>query len=299
MEIDARFPTKLNTVYDAPESFRSALVESLPPSEPIRLLVHAPAFATADEKSPATVLAVANNGWLMVSETEDGSAALQKSDFSDTLFLELTSILLLGQLRIAFSAVDTSRSVAIKFDAAEDELYREAIDLMLAGIDPALTGAANKDHIQAQEFRDWPMKVRNEAQRYCPKGQRLLAAVEWRAIFGSSQQQLAPAGALLFTERELVVISDEQNAAAERPQETHSAEEPKETLGGIITFVPRVRLADFHVSHQESFAVLALHLHAAHGEEKLEVIFPSDDENAVSRAMEQMLVPPGAANQTS
>jgi hypothetical protein len=293
MEIDTRFPTKLNTVNDAPESFRSALAESLAPSEPIRLLVHAPAFATGDEKSPATVLAVANNGWLVVSETEDGSATLQKSDFSDTLFLELTSILLLGQLRIAFAAEDTSRSVAIKFDTAEDELYREAIDLMLAGIDPALTGVAKKDQIRAQVFRDWPMKVRNEAQRYCPKGQRLLAAVEWRAIFGSSQEQLAPAGALLITERELVMISDEQNAAGERPLGTPSAEEPKETIGGIITFVPRVRLADFQVSHQESFDVLALQLHAAHGGEKLEIIFPSDDETAVSRAMQQMLLLPG------
>lgn len=298
MEIDTRFPTKLNTVYDAPESFRGALVESLGPSEPIRLLVHAPAFATADEKSPATVLAVANNGWLVVSETEDGSASLQKSDFSDTLFLELTAILLLGQLRIAFGAAGTSRSVAIKFDGAEDELYREAIDLILAGIDPALTAAANKDHIQDQVFRDWPMKFRNEAQRYCPKGQRLLAAVEWRAIFGSSQQQLAPAGALLITERALVVISDEQNAAAERPPETPSAEEPKETLGGIITFIPRVRLAEFHVSHHESFDVLALRLRAAHGEEKLEVKFPSDDEKAVSRAVEQMLLLPGAGKST-
>ena len=297
MEIDTRFPTKLNTVYDAPESFRSALVESLPSGEPIRLLVHAPAFATGDEKSPATVLAVTNNGWLVASETEDGSATLQKSDFRDTLFLELTSILLFGQLRIAFAAVDTSRSVAIKFDTAEDELYREAIDLMLAGIDPALTGVADKDRIQTQVFRDWPMKVRNEAQRYCPKGQRLLAAVEWRAIFGSSQEQLAPAGALLITERELVVISDEQNSAAERPPES-PAEEPKETIGGIITFVPRVRLVDFQVSHQESFDVLALQLHAAHGGEKLEIIFPSDDEKAVSRAMEQMLLPPGSANQT-
>src|SRR4029077_2460322 len=56
MEIDTRFPTKLNAVSDAPEPLRSALVESLPSGEPVRLLVHAPAFTTEDEKSPATVL---------------------------------------------------------------------------------------------------------------------------------------------------------------------------------------------------------------------------------------------------
>ena len=103
MEIDTRFPTKLNTVSDAPEPLRSALVESFPSGEPVLLLVHAPAFTTGDEKSPATLLAVTNNGWFVASETEDGGAALEKSDFSDTLFLELTSILLLGQLRISFA----------------------------------------------------------------------------------------------------------------------------------------------------------------------------------------------------
>jgi hypothetical protein len=42
------------------------------------------------------VLAVTNNGWLLASETEDGGATVEKSNFSDTLFLELKSILLLG-----------------------------------------------------------------------------------------------------------------------------------------------------------------------------------------------------------
>jgi hypothetical protein len=298
MEIDTRFPTKLNTVSDAPEPLRSALVESFPSGEPVRLLVHAPGFATGDEKSPATLLAVTNNGWFLASETEDGGATLEKSDFSDTLFLELTSILLLGQLKISFAAMDKSSSVTIKFETVEDECYREAIDLMLAGIDPTLPGLADKDRNEAPMFEAWPMKVRNEAQRYSPRGQRFLAAIQWPAIFGGSQQQLAPAGALLITERELVVIAEEKAFSAESPTEAPSAEEPKEIFGGIITFIPRVRLKDFQVSHQESFDVLALQLQASHGGEKLEIIFPPDDEKAVSKGMEQMLLPRGSANQT-
>ncbi len=294
MEIDTRFPTKLNTVSDAPKPLRSALVESFPSGEPVRLLVHAPAFTTGDEKSPATLLAVTNNGWFVASETEDGGAALEKSDFSDTLFLELTSILLLGQLRISFAALNTSHSVTIRFETVEDECYREAIDLMLAGIDPALPGVADKDRNEASMFEAWPMNVRNEAQRYWPRGQRFLAAIQWPAIFSGSQRQLAPAGALLITERELVVISEEKNSSAEPPP----AEEPKVRFGGIITFIPRVRLADFQVRHQESFDVLALQLQASHGGEKLEISFPSDDEKAVSKAMEQMLLSRGSANQT-
>ncbi len=326
MEIDTRFPTKLDTVSDAPEPLRTALVESIPPGESVRLLVHAPAFPQGDKKSPATVLAVTNNGWLVASETEEGGAALEKSAFSDILFLELTSILLFGQLRISFAAVDTSYSATIKFETVEEEFYREAIDLMLAGIDPALTAVAQKDRNEASMFEAWPMKFRSEAQRYWPSWQRLLAAIQWPAVFGGFQ--LAPAGALLITERELVLISEEKSSA-EPPPETPSAEEPKDRppkqetpptpelhkeltptetpsekplvpvgFGGIITFVPRVRLADFHVSHQEHFGVLALQVHTAHGGEKLEIIFPSDDEKAVSKTMEQVSLSRGSATQS-
>jgi hypothetical protein len=288
MEIDTRFPTKLSTVSDAPEPFQSALVKNLPSGKPVRLLVHAPAFA-AEEKSPATVLAVTNNSWLLASETEDGGAAVEKSNFSDVLFLELKSILLLGQLRISFATVDKSRSVTIRFETVEDEVYREAIDLILAGVDPALTGAAEKGRSEASMLEGWPMKIRNEAQRYWPKGQRFLAAIQWAAVLGGSQEELAPAGALLVTERELVAISEEKEFAAERPPDARPAEETKAIFGGIITFVPRVRLKDFRVGHRESFSVLTLQVNGAHGGEKLEVIFPSGDEKAVSNGMEQML----------
>jgi len=296
MEIDTRFPTKLSTVSDAPEPLQSALAKNLASGEPVRLLVHAPAFAT-EEKSPATVLVVTNNGWFLASESEDGGATVDKSSFSDTLFLELKSVLLLGQLRISFATVDKFHSVTIKFETVEDEIYREAIDLILSGIDPALTGAVEEGRSEVSIFEGWPMKIRNEAQRYWPKEQRFLAAVQWRAVSGESQEELVPAGALLVTERELVVISEEKEFAGERPPEARPADETKAIFGGIITFVPRVRLKEFSVSRRESVGVLALQVNGAHGGEKLEVIFPSGDEKAVSSAMEQMLLSRGSTKQ--
>jgi hypothetical protein len=296
MEIDTRFPTRLNAVSDAPEPLRGALVNNLPSGEPVRLLVHAPSFAT-EEKSPATVLAVTSNGWLVASESEDGGAGVERSSFSDTLFLELKSILLLGQLRISFATVDKSHSATIRFETVEDEIYREAIDLILAGIDPALAGAAEKGGSEASMFEGWPMKIRNEAQRYWPRGQRFLAATRWQAVLGASQEELAPAGALLVTERELVVISEEKEFAAEGPPEARPANETKAIFGGIIRFVPRVRLKDFSVSHRESLGVLALQVRGAHGGETLEVIFPSGDETAVSNAMEQIVRSRGPAKE--
>jgi hypothetical protein len=295
MEIDPRFPTKLSTISDAPEPLRSALAASLPSGESTGLLVHAPAFATGDEKTPATVLTVTNNSWLVASETEGDGATVEKAKFSDTLYLELKSVLLLGQLRICFAAVDKSNSVTIRFETVEDHFYREAIDLILAGIDPALTGTVEEGRNEASMFEGWPMKIRNEAQRYWPRGQQFLAAIQWRAVSGGPQGQPAPAGALLATQRELVVILEEKEFLTERSPETPSADESKAIFGGIITFIPRVRLKDFQVGHRENFGVLTLQVGGAHREEKVEVIFPTEIEKAVSNAMEQMALSRGSA----
>jgi len=286
MEIDTRFPTKLNSISDAPEPFRRALGESFPSGKPVRLLLHAPAFETGDGRSPATVLAVTDTDWLVISATQDGGAVVAKSSFSDTLFLQLTPVLLFDQLSISFVSEGTSRSVTLTFETVADKLYREAIELILAGIDPALTAAAEQDWNEALPLEHWPLKIRNEAHRFCPKGQRLLTAIHWPAVVDGSRRQLIPAGALLITERELVVISDEKKRSAE----LSSAEEVEESFAGIVTFVPHVRLAGFQVSHYEQVGVLALQVNAAHGGETMEIAFPADEEAAVSKAMEQTVI---------
>jgi len=280
MEIDTRFPTKLDAISDAPEPLRRALVENLPSKDSFRLLVHAPAFSTVDEETPETVLAVTNDGWLVASGTEDGGASVEKSGFSETLFIELTSILLFGQLRIYFASVDTAYSATVRFDTVGEEYYREAIDLILKSVKQTRVPIVQKDRNVASLLEAWPMKFRTEAERYRPKGQHLLAAIQWPALFSGFQRELAPAGALLVTERELVLISEEKQSPRQHEGDAHQ-------FGGIITYFPLARLADFHIGRHERLGVLALQVHAAHGGERLEIIFPSDQEKAVSQAMKQ------------
>ena len=301
MDLDYRFPSKLNSIRDAPERLRRGLVENLSSEESARLLVYAPAFSTADENSPATVLAVTNDGWLVASETA-GSAIVQKSNFSDTLLLELTSVLLLGQLRIHFATMGKLNSAITTFETTGEDLYREAIDLVLRRIDETDTSEAEHDRDAASIFKDWPTKFRIEADHYRPKGQRLLAAIHWPAVSGGFQRELCPAAALLVTKRELVLISEVKTPPRQLTGELNKLpvsqknaepavleeEFPRPKVGGtIVTYFPRVRLAASQVSHHERFGVLALQAHAAHGGERLEIIFPSDRENIVSDAVKQ------------
>jgi hypothetical protein len=283
MEVDTRFPSKLDTVNDVPEPLRGKLVDNIHSQESVRLLVHAPAFSTANEKSPATVLAVTEKDWIVASEAEDGGVSVAKSNFNDTLFLELTSIILLGQLRIGFASEGTSYSTTMRFDTLGEEFYHEAIDVLLNDIDQTSPPAAENDLGDALITEAWPIQFRIEAQRYRPKGQRLLTATQWPAIIDGLRRELSPAGALLVTERELVLIAEEK--ASPR---LHSGDSHK--FGGIITYFPLVRLADFNVVHQEQFSILALEVHATSGGEKLEIIFPSNQARAVAKAMEQARV---------
>jgi hypothetical protein len=277
MEIDTRFPTKLQTVSDAPESFRSALTDNISSGEFIRLLVHAPAFSTGTQHSPATVLAITGKGWLVASENEDGGISVEKATFDETLFVEMASILISGRLTIHFATVGTSYSATMKFDMVEVGYYLEAIRLILDGIDRNSSAESGTVQAAALMTESWPWKFRADLQRYRPPGQPILAAVQWPPVGASFQRELCPAGALLVTDRELVLIS-EGNAS------------PFDS-GAVITYFPVARLADFHIGHHGRFGFLALQVHAAHGGEKLEIMFPPGCEQAVSRGMEHVLVP--------
>jgi hypothetical protein len=239
-----------------------------------------PSTSVGEEKVPATVLLVTDDGWLLASENQDGGVSVEKCKFNDSLFLELTSIVLRGQLKIDFVSAGTSYGAVTRFSTVEERLYREAIDLVPYGIDRTHTSESEKDRGIAEVLKDLPFKFRNELLQYLPKGQSLLAAAHWPTIRSGFRRELAPAGALLVTERELVLIAEE------KAPDWYYGEWAK--YGGIITYFPLARLADFHVGQQDRFGVLALHVHASHGGERLEILFPSDHERVVSKAMEQM-----------
>jgi hypothetical protein len=292
MNIDTRFPTKLDAIQDAPETLRKALLESFPSKESARFLVYAPLFSTADERSSATVLAVTSAGWLVASENEVGGVSIQKSNFCDTLFVELTSILLWGQIKIHFVMAGKSDIAVLRFDTVGEELYRDAIGLIIDGMDqtPDQTLAPSveveSDRGSTLISESWPAHFRNEAQRYQPKGQRLLAATQWPPVIDGFRRELSPACALLVTEREFVLITEEKASPRQHAGDQHH-------FGGIITYIPIAKLLDFQLSQHERFDVLGFRVHAIDGEEKLQIIFPADHERALSEIMKQVFAHSG------
>jgi hypothetical protein len=233
--------------------------------------------STKQEESPisATLLAVTGEGWLVVSQSEEGNVSVEDCKFDDTLFLELTSLILWGELKIHFAAVGTSYCAGMRFSTVTEGFYREAIDLLLDRIDQAPAQAAPTDNEGTTSiFENWPIEFRTAALRYRPKLQRVLAATRWPSIVDGLGRTLCPAGALLMTERELVLIAQEKTS-----HRLHGA-----GVGNIIYF-PLVRLWDFHVSQQQRLGVLALEAHAKRGGERLDILFPADYAKTLSKAM--------------
>jgi hypothetical protein len=105
-----------------------------------------------------------------------------------------------------------------------------------------------------------------------------------RAVIDGFRRELSPACGILVTERELVLISEEKTSPRQHAGDLHR-------FGGIITYFPIAQLRDFQLSRHDRFELLALQVHAMHGGEKLEIIFPADHEKAISEEMEQVFAP--------
>lgn len=59
-------------------------------------------------------------------------------------------------------------------------------------------------------LRQWPLKFRNVSIIYAPRNSRLLDGVQWNDIYGGFHRRLAPAAALLLTDRHIIVIAEEK-----------------------------------------------------------------------------------------
>ena len=180
MNINKSFAGKAKNVDQAPEPFRQNLRELIKSDEVVSLLVYSPVFKSAGRRFDATVVAVTNERWLMLAEEENGRVKVSGSSFDDTLLVELTEILLFGQLKIDFVSNGKPCSSELQFDVVDEEMYREAADLVLDAIEE-VTPLTNGDSFPGavQRVSDWPLNFRHGVLKFLPKGRQLLFATHW------------------------------------------------------------------------------------------------------------------------
>jgi hypothetical protein len=277
MDIGDRYATRANSPEETPEPFRIALLEHLSARESIEYLAFSPANISIGVRSPATLLALTDRRWLVVSDDADGRAAVAGCAFDDTLLVELTEILLHCQLKIDYVAGVTAQSCAIEFAAMSDSVYREAVRLLLRGMGGRSAASAIGGPAAVPEIGTRPIIFRNTVPEILAEGGHPIAGVQWSRVYGSYGGELVPAAALLTTDRELVLF-------LEKKMRIHWLR--LASFGYIATFFPLARLVGFGFRHHERFSILDLEMHASHGGERFEIVFPREQGQAVEQVVE-------------
>ncbi len=275
-----QFATCAESITELSSPFREALTERVSETEDIKHLIFSPAFGTAKFKTLAAVLCVTNRRWLIVLREDDGSTKVAECSYDSTLLVELTLILLYGQLKIDFVQDGKAKSAALHFNSVMQDMYSDAVQYILDAIDGQENIAMTSEQSRDEIFSGWPLKFRNFSIIYAPKNSQLLDGVCWKEIRGCFGRELAPAAAVLVTDRHIVVIAEDKNSRWF--QLRHHAK-----YGAIITYFPLNRLAEFRIESHPRFCNLELHGYEGHGGEWLDIIFPPDNEKAVSRVMRE------------
>jgi hypothetical protein len=279
-----RFASKLASVDEAPEPLRNALAAALNPDDIPRLLVFAPANRIINKQSPATLLAVLDSGWVVVSGTEETQPSAAHCNFANTLLVELTSILLYGRLRIDFGLNGRAQSTTAQFNTVTEGLYQEATQIILNRMDRVSAIVPCDSNELYPALGSLPLNFGNALMKFLPMGQRVLDVVHWPSVVGRRsrwrRQELAPAAALALTDRELLLVSEEKSWSWLLPGRTGK-------YGNIATHIPLSRIERLQLSEHEQMNTIDIESRTPQGGEKLKINFPGVQTTEVAAFLER------------
>jgi len=178
------FAARSVRIEDTPPPFREALLHRVDDRENIRHLIHSPAFATGKFRGLASLLCVTDKRWLIVLCEKDGSTTVGESTYDSILLVELTIILLYGQLKIDFEFKGEVRSTALQFNTVMKRDYLRAIQEVLTAFGGDEGEREKRDLRNSPILRDWPLKFRNMSILYAPENSSLLDGVQWTEVYG-------------------------------------------------------------------------------------------------------------------
>jgi hypothetical protein len=170
--------------------------------------------------------------------------------------------------------------MVLHFNTVMQALYSPAIRDLLDGIDESHSPQSLLDAKSRLMLQHWPLKFQNYAVIYMPRGSSLLAAAHWDTLRGAFGREIGPSAALLLSDRHLVLIAEEKSF-----RRFGFGRDAK--YGGIITYIPRRRLARHETTEQRRACRLILELRVADTTERLELLFPAEKCDEVLRLAQQ------------
>jgi hypothetical protein len=240
-------------------------------------LIFGPAGKILDHSHAATALALLDSDWLFVSCDEETSVPeAVRCSYADTLLVTFTTVLLRGRMEMDYAAEGRAHHVRMEFNTVMDHLYRLALQQVLDGMDAVkiASGAAEKN--DDQKLQSLPLRLQSVVRHSIPEGQVMRSLVYWPATYnqrhGLLRRELSPAAALLLTNREILLVSEEKAWTRWHPEKV-------EKYGGTATHCPLSRLQHTGISAHEPLDTLDLTIGTAKGVEKVKIEFPRGRED--------------------
>lgn len=280
-----RFARELKSVDEAPAAMRAALTAALPPQAAIRSLIFSPGFQSISAEA-ATLFAVLDRHWVVVSGMAEGEARVDRAAFADTLSAELTTVLLSGRLKLDYAAADGAHAAVIEFNTVMDRIYRRALRLVLDGVEGMAGSPAIADPRLDGLVKHAPIKFRCAARDCRPPAQSVVAARHWPAAMargrGRMRREHAPQAMLLLTERELICVAEERT-----PWWLQFVRRAR--YGYVATFCPLSRLTGWRIAAGADVATLELELSAPGGGATVTAGLPREEQRAVAAMLGERL----------
>lgn len=270
-------PPTLTTVLEAagvPAAFRPRLEGALEPGETLERPVYSEAFQTGKFRFPASVVVLTADRWLLAWQEEDGGDITLEADrIEDLLSLELTIILLYGQLKVDSVKGGQYQASAVQFNTVAGHRYCKLIQQALTRLVGSVGQGSFKRENQEQ-LHEYPLKFRNVALLYLPPGERILQSLYWDAGFSGFRRELVPATELILSERYLVVIAEEKARGINWKKEPH--------FGQIIRYIPRRHVGEVDWEGGSRSGRVLVEVRNAHGRESLEIDAPLDKQEEIT-----------------
>ncbi len=279
-ELDNRFATALKNLSNAPPAMAAAIRQFGEGSEAPDVLIFSPAFSTMYLHRPASLVALTRTHWAIALHSmppsghggQEGSADLISAfagPFSGTPVVELSILLLDGRMAL-HGGGNSSPAVVIYFNTVMEKMYRDAVFFALDQM------TAKADGI-GEEIPDSPrspkpslsMKFHSTIERFTPPGRNVHSYVAWPAVLGGFQRRLSPAGMLVQTQRELILISDE-------PPVGRLFQDPQQNLGYVVTYMPLQHIRGVELGVAGRLATLEINLTAGQISESIAVLVPAE-----------------------
>jgi len=295
MAFAERFSFQLKDRNDIREPFRTALKRLLPADAQPVLMIFTPSIPTSEGSTMPSLLVVERDRWHLVIEAEDGATtSVTSSTLARTVLVEMTVVLLLGRLKFDFATKRDVRSVVIEFNTVMEHLYHEAAEYILGimkGLPSLQTAPVNRE-VDLELLHSVPLKFRNSILRFAPATERILNLAYWPSIVvergGLIEKELSPESALVLSERELLLISEEKLLPADRPEHRFSIGLINKH-GSIAMRCPLCRLSEFRFGGIGESVTLDLLFQVDAVIEILNLVLPANQKPAVLDLLRQAI----------